>query len=221
MLVGMRREVAVLALLAACKFAPATTGVDAIGGDDDNGSRLVDGAIDAPGDAALDSAGEDAPPDSGVLQACSTTGLVCPAGAQARVIPASCSIVAGNGACWVGCTNGGTFTRDVAEQACAGWGGHLGWINSATEETCLRATINGAIWLGLTQAPGQASPGAGWTWLGLGTTPVYLPWSGGQPNDGDGAENGLEQCAYATTTGASWQDETCAVAVLPRMTCRR
>ena len=164
---------------------------------------VIDTAIDAPIDAAID-----APP--GV---CSTAGLTCPSGTTPRLIPCGPA-----GGCWVGCRDGGSIDHAAARNLCTTWGGELGWINSAQEESCLRMTIDGAIGLGLVQPANQALPLTGWTWNGT-TVPAYLNWSAGQPNDGDGVEDGTEQCAYSATS-ATWQDEPCTV-IHSRFTCRR
>ena len=179
-------------------------------GDVDDGGP-VDDAVDAtPIDATpIDAAQLDAPP-----AVCSTAGLVCPSGTSPHLIPCGPS-----GACWVGCRDGTSVDHDGARALCSAWGGKLGWIDSPLEESCLRMTIDGAIHLGLVQAPSSALLLAGWTWNGDTVIPLYVNWSPGQPNDGDGVENGTEQCAYSSSS-STWQDEPCT-AVHSRFTCRR
>lgn len=164
--------------------------------------------IDSPFDAAIDAA-IDADPS-----VCSTEGLVCPSGTTPRLIPC-----APPGGCWVGCRDGASIDHAAAVNVCATWGGKLGWIDSAAEETCLRLTIDGAIMLGLEQAAGSVAPILGWTWNGDTAAPAYINWSVGQPNDGDGVENGTEQCAYSASS-TTWQDEPCT-STHSRFTCRR
>lgn len=50
----------------------------------------------------------------------------------------------------------------------------------------------GSLWLPLHQAAGANGVGAGWSWSS-GTCPIR--WGDKEPNDGDGKENGTEQCA--------------------------
>lgn len=163
---------------------------------------------DAPVDAAIDA------PIDAFTSTCSTAGLVCPSGTAPRLIP--CTPVGG---CWVGCSDGAAIDHAAGISACAAWGGKLGWIDSGAEGTCLRTILDGAIMLGLEQSALAATPGMGWTWNGDIVPPLYLNWAPGQPNDNDGTENGVEQCAYSSTS-VTWQDEPCTV-THTRFTCRR
>jgi hypothetical protein len=62
------------------------------------------------------------------------------------------------------------------------------------------------LWIGLQQDAAATSPAMGWTWHG-GTVAPQLPWAAGQPDDGDGVENGAEQCA--TLIGSGFSDAAC------------
>jgi len=203
---------ALLSVLAsACSFQIAAEGVGRDGASDDarGDGAQIDAAIvsDAPMiDAAVIL---DAPPVP-----CTTAGLVCPGGTNPHLIP--CGFP---GECWVGCRDGSSVDYDTARDLCATWGGKLGWITNPLEEVCLRQTIDGAIALGLVQADNQLLTGLGWTWNGDPLPPLYIGWALGQPNDDDGFENNVEQCAYSSTS-STWQDEACT-STHSRFTCRR
>ena len=162
----------------------------------------------APGDAPMSDA-----PMSDAPAGCSTTGLVCPNGQKVMM---SCGT-----ACWVGCTNGTPVTEPTARANCATWGGVLGSFGDSIEQDCVRAAIapGSAMWIGLEQAPNQATPRDGWGWIS-GDALSYIDWASGQPNDGDGSElDHLEQCAYSTTQ-VTWQDTTCSD-LFARYACKR
>ena len=139
-----------------------------------------------PIDAAIDAA----------PLACSTAGLSC-AGTPTMF---SCG-----GQCWVGCPD--LVTREVARVACTGWHGALGKIDDATEQTCVAGHVGAGMWIGLIQPVGSATATAGWTWNAV-TPVVYTHWAPGEPEDGDGRENGLEQCGDIQSTG-NWDDVVC------------
>src|SRR4051812_47032749 len=106
----MRWQVAVLGLVAACKFMPASSGVgkDAPPGDGDDAPILDDAPKDAPPDAPPDAKVYlDARPDTSLAPVCSTAGLICPNGSQPKLVPPTCYVAASTSDCWVGCTNGG------------------------------------------------------------------------------------------------------------------
>jgi hypothetical protein len=188
-------------VLAACSFHSPSIGAGDAGRDVPS--------IDGPVDAAID-AGIDGRIDASV---CSAAGLVCPGSTP---IMFQCG-----GDCWAGCTNGTPVTQPVAVAACKTWGGRLTPVYNATELSCVRAAIapGSAMWLGLVQDPTATTPSAGWSWNGDGVGPPYLDWAPGQPNDGDGDEDGEEQCAYSSTQ-ANWQDEPCA-SLFARFACRQ
>jgi len=166
-------------------------------------------AATPPADAMADAAVPpvDAPPPL----PCTTAGLSCGGG---TAVAFACGTQ-----CWVKCT--ASVSRDTARTACAGWTGTLGEIDDATEETCVTQHITvSTFWIGAIQDAGAATPGDLWTWNG--TTPftpmTYTSWATGKPDDADGVENGMEQCA-TIRPGGTWDDNSCAAA-LPFF-CRR
>jgi hypothetical protein len=148
------------------------------------------------------------PPDAYV---CSTAGLVC----AGLVAMRTC-----NGACWVGCTGG--VEEPLAAQRCAAWGGRLAPLQTQADYDCAHTVVLPGIasWTGFEQAPGQTSNLAGWSWNGDGLAPTFLNWSGGQPNDTDGNENGAEQCAYMSNPSGAWQDTPCTGSSQFAYSCR-
>ncbi len=183
-------------LLTACSYQSPTVGA----GDAGRDAPATDGARDATDDASVDGS------------TCSAAGLVCPGTA-----PITFTF---GGDCWAGCTNGDPISEVAAAQACTVWGGRLTPVYSAEELACVRAAIapGSAMWLGLVQANGATTPGASWSWNGDGVSPTFVDWAPGQPNDGDGDEDGAEQCAYSSTQ-TDWQDERCSSA-FARFACR-
>lgn len=175
----------------------------------DDASATIDAPLDGPPgiDAMID-----APIDGPPTAVCSGAGLICPGGTLPRAITCSTG-------CWYGCRDGTSVTQVQASTLCTTWGGKLARIDSAAEETCMRTVIDGAIWIGLQQALNQTNDAAGWSWNGDAIMPPYLRWASGQPNDGDGTESNVEQCAYSSTS-TTWQDELCT-ATLTRFTCRK
>jgi hypothetical protein len=163
-------------------------------------------------DAALSDDASDGPAVDVSLGTCNGAGLACPSGTTPHAI--GC----GTG-CWYGCRDGSAITEPEAAALCIAWGGKLGRIDSAADETCMRTVLDGAIWVGIEQAANQATPIAGWSWNNDGTAPPYLRWASGQPNDGDGTEDGVEQCAYSSTS-TTWQDTPCT-AQFSRFGCRK
>jgi hypothetical protein len=162
----VRLRFAIVAVVHACSFSSR------------NDHRPVDApgdVADASSDAAIDAAAIDAAIDANAT--CSLSGLQCPAGSIAKLVPAACSDRAAY-SCWVGCRDGGLFTWTEAEAACVAWGGHLGWFDSANEETCVRNTINGAIWLGIQQLGNQSQTNTGWIVIAKGTagSPTTSTW---------------------------------------------
>jgi hypothetical protein len=151
----------------------------------------IDARPPPPPDAAMD-----APVDAMRL-ACSTAGLSC----TGNVTMFTCG-----GNCWVKCT--GAVLRATAETACTGWTGALGEIDDATEDSCVASHIaTAAFWIGAIQGNGAMAPDDKWTWNG--TPPlVYTNWATGKPDDADGVESGMEQCA-TIRPGGSWDDDNC------------
>jgi hypothetical protein len=192
-----------LLVLGACSF-------DASGLPSTDDASDLDGnappVVDASGDAVV---GAD---DASFV--CSTTSLMCPGNQPLRLL--SCGEPSD---CWVGCRDGDVVSVDQAAAFCQSWGGRLGRINSAAEETCVRTVINGAVILGLVQAANQSDPDVGWSWNGDGIAPPYLNWGNGQPNDGTAGENNEEQCSYSNS-GVEWHDVVCDAPTSARFTCR-
>jgi hypothetical protein len=159
----------------------------------------IDARPAVPPDAMADAP----PPIDAMPPACSTTGLSCGGG--------SVTMFTCGGHCWVKCTAG--VARDMARSACAGWTGALGEIDDATEQGCVTPHVGTsplapAFWIGAIQSNPAATPSDGWTWNG--TTPmVYTNWAAGKPDDADGVENGMEQCATIRSDG-TWDDDTCS-----------
>lgn len=142
-------------------------------------------------------ASPDAMPDAAPL-ACSTAGLTCTGG---TVTMFTCG-----GKCWVLCTQ--QRTREQARAACADWSGLLGQIDDATEQACVEMH-NGDFdrWFNPIQLANATQPAMGWTLNGV-TPIVYTHWRNGEPNDGDGTENGAQNCATFQTDG-TWADSPC------------
>jgi hypothetical protein len=136
------------------------------------------------------------PPDAAPL-ACSTAGLTC----TGTVTMFTCG-----GKCWVLCTQ--QVPREQARLACAGWSGALGQIEDAAEQTCVEMHNGDADrWIGLSQLATATTTAMSWTWNGV-TPIVYTHWQAGEPNDGDGRENGSDQCGRFQTDGG-WGDIVC------------
>lgn len=84
---------------------------------------------------------------------------------------------------------------------------HPATILSAAEQTAaLAASGNQLAWIGLAQPPNQATPAAGWFWLG-GGPPAFTAWLGVQPDDANGVENNEQNCGALGAGG--WGDEAC------------
>jgi hypothetical protein len=154
-------------------------------------------------------AAQDATVD-GTANVCSTAHLQC---SQPGVT------LACGGDCWVGCKETTSFA--IAKQRCIDWGGTIATIYSSSINQCVNANFQTgtARWIGLEQVAGAAMPTAGWSWSD-GTLLAYTNWSGGQPSDGDGTEDGTEQCAYMSNPGGGWQDTACTDAI-GAFICRR
>ncbi|HEX3475813.1 MAG TPA: C-type lectin domain-containing protein [Kofleriaceae bacterium] len=191
----------VIALLAGCYSPRIQEGAPCSSPDEcPAAQRCVQGTCrlrDLPADARAPEidAAVDARPDAMVL-ACATTGLTC--GGTATAFPCG-------GHCWVYCPSAATWTD--ASQSCIGWQGALGQVDDAAEETCVIAQITAQSWIGLSQSAAATTPGMGWTWNGK-TPVVYTHWVTGKPDDGDGRENGAEQCGKLQPDG-QWDDAGC------------
>lgn len=200
----------------AAALGAATGGLAAAGTRPSGRTEIVPGA--APGDDAPaggdDAAVPDAAPDAGPF-VCAFPGVQCPGGVALRVL------ACGAPECWVGCVNGDVQTVAQATQFCASLGMRMGVFDSAAQETCVRtAGINGAILLGMQQLAGQQNADEGWIRIADDQPVQFFRWDSGQPSDGDGNENGQEQCAFSDSS-ARWHDASCATLVTARWICRR
>lgn len=176
-------------------------GFDAKG---DAPAATSDGISDGVADALID-AMIDAMPDAGP---CTTTGLPC----GVAVTMTMCG-----GQCWTYCSE--PVTHDVALVRCQMWGGQLPRIEGSGDVNCSLSLQSGAAWHDLIQPVGQAIPSAGWIHETSGGIVAYTHWNGGQPNDGDGVEDGVEQCAYTQYPLGFWQDHNCGL--VESVVCRR
>ena len=102
---------------------------------------------------------------------------------------------------------GDLVTHDVAQAACAAWGGSLAALDSATAQGCPTAADDS--WIGLQQSSTAITVGGGWTWNGAPAI-SYTNWDVGEPDDVDGVENGEEQCGYRVGADGTWHDDVCA-----------
>ncbi len=88
---------------------------------------------------------------------------------------------------------------------------HLAVLDDPAKAAAARTVAGGtAVWIALVQATGQTAPAAGWRWSRDGQAGAALgtaDWASGQPDDGDGTENGAEGCAAMTSAG--WTDDAC------------
>ena len=164
------------------------------------------------GGTPIDAAEIDAPPDApdAASNVCSTAGLTC---------GATASLIACSGACWVGCIESTVFA--TAKQRCIDWGGELMRNDTVDIQTCMNTTFltGTARGLGLEQASTATMVAMGWAWTN-GAPLAYENWSGGQPSDNGGGEDGEEQCAYMSNPGGAWQDVSC-IAQIGAFACRR
>jgi hypothetical protein len=91
---------------------------------------------------------------------------------------------------------------------------HLAIVSTAPEADLIKTAIAAAgvpsAWIGLDQPLGQATPLAGWKWTDGSALGSFAPWANMQPNDGNGTEDGGEQCAMMTA-GGTWSDDVCAL----------
>lgn len=99
-------------------------------------------------------------------------------------------------------------TWTAAKADCEAMGGRLAVPTSASNNELIRS-INGGnlMHLGLRQNSGQSSTSAGWVTV-EGDSPSYVNWSSGEPNDGDGHENGHQNCGRMWASG-TWDDISC------------
>jgi len=151
------------------------------------------GPIDAPG---TDTPVDNPPP------VCTAANLTC----NGTKIAFQCG-----SRCWVGCDE--PVSHSTAVNRCNG-GFDLTPFFSMNDVSCFRDHIQptGDSWIGLVQMTGAALPADNWSWNGSGFTPPFFNWSTTpttQPDDGDGTENGTEQCAQILDVTDKWQDVPC------------
>jgi hypothetical protein len=110
------------------------------------------------------------------------------------------------GRCFANCRV--PVAQGEAEQQCIAWGGHLASFRMPAETTCAAPVVGGTRWLGLTQSA-AAMPEVGWSWLD-GSATSYFNWrtTSTIPDDGDGVEDGAENCALTFDDG-TWDDVPC------------
>jgi hypothetical protein len=86
---------------------------------------------------------------------------------------------------------------------------HVAVILDAAEEAAAQVVVGaGEPWIGLLQAPGGSNVATGWHWIMQAGDPAFTAWASGQPDDGNGTEDNLENCGTITASG--WVDEPCA-----------
>jgi hypothetical protein len=163
-------------------------------------------AIDAP---MIDAVAIDAPMIDAAVVVDAPDATVVPdaaSGCPPPPLPVGCSPMSAPPtppACLVLCaTTPGTTAASFASGS---------WRIAVTTDTIRLAavmTVTGgqSIWIGVQQTVGAPMVGAGWRWI-TGAPLGFSAWTAGQPNDGDGVEDGLEQCA--ALTGSTWSDEPC------------
>jgi len=83
------------------------------------------------------------------------------------------------------CSHNNNFTWHEAKAAVASLGGHLVIVDDAAENEFIRSTVLADyVWIGLTD---EANEG---TFVNVdGSTPSYLNWSSGEPNNNGGNEH--------------------------------
>jgi hypothetical protein len=129
------------------------------------------------------------------------------------------------------CLNGETFTCpgggcyavchdpanwDAQNTLCTTAGLHLATITDAIEDACIAShLVRPTYWIGLVQSDTATTPTEGWSWV-TGEPYDYTNWKQigvVNPDDGDGIENGYEQCAWKDGPGNAgvpfWEDANC------------
>ena len=107
--------------------------------------------------------------------------------------------------CFAACA-AATGTTALAFTAGGSW--HAAVLDAPEKMMAASVVARGSImWIGLQQAASATTPAAGWSWV-TGASLAAAPWAAGQPDDGDGTENGTEQCA--TLGGSAFTDEACS-----------
>lgn len=102
-------------------------------------------------------------------------------------------------------------TWTAAKADCVAMGGRLAVPTDSTTNGIVRGLQSGGanMYIGLYQASGQSSPGAGWLTV-EDATPTFTKWRNGEPNDAPTAgENGQENCAQMYANDGTWNDSPC------------
>ena len=150
-------------------------------------------------------AGADAMVDA-MMVACVPDGLTCASGTP--------QVFTCGTRCWAKCGDG--LVRAAAETRCNTWGGALGEIDNADEDACVNQKVGTtpALWIGMIQGAGAATPDDKWAWNGGGSA-NYRVWRAvTEPDDGNnGVEIGNEQCT-SIRPGGGFDDDNCNT-VLP------
>jgi hypothetical protein len=69
----------------------------------------------------------------------------------------------------------------------------------------------GSCWIPLSQAANQTDPKSGWAWSnGTQVSVMPVPWSGSEPNDAGGTENGDENCGQLDCLRNGINDYSCS-----------
>ncbi len=169
---------------------------------------MADAMVDAMTDAAID-APPDAPPDAAV-DAMADAPIVCPA------VPTTAPCTSVNIAnpqppyCFTVCTSA-TTPNNFSTLVSGTW--HVAVIESTAEEAAAVAALGGitSAWIALDQmtmgGPPPTTPSDGWHWIGQPPPLTFTAWAFGQPDDGDGTENHVEDCGAIGPNG--WTDEQC------------
>jgi lectin-like protein len=156
------------------------------------------GICEAGDDAATDgSAAADAAPTSDAagcpplplhMQGCEAVNVQDPVGPH----------------CFTVCTTPATGTAALAFDV-GFW--HLATLETPAEGAAAREIAGDTpVWIGLEQNRAATAPDDDWQWVGGGAL-VGDDWGPSQPDDGDGNEDGTEQCAGLAPPG--WSDEPC------------
>lgn len=119
-----------------------------------------------------------------------------------------------NGKCFAACEDSLGYSNALAR--CNQWGGTLATISSAADQPCVDQWIGAVpadVWIGYVQVTPALSPSVGWSWLDGTPTTGYTNWSNAgaiQPDDGDGTEDGDEQCGEIFAVDHARNDQSCA-----------
>ncbi len=103
-----------------------------------------------------------------------------------------------------------SVTSAEADCQTAGTDWHLVTINSEAKRLWLIGKQSADVAMGYYQTVSGGGTGDGWQWRS-GASNTYTYWWGSSPDDGDGVENGEQQCAEAWNyDGGRWDDINCS-----------